>query len=62
MANQVEKHIFFNEQGERIVVARLDNDAIRIRYESPRRTAVTWHATGNQKHSTTIVTPETAKS
>ena len=58
MAKQVEKQVFVSETGQKIVVALLDNDGVRVRYEGGRRTAVTWHATGNGTNSTTIITPE----
>lgn len=58
MAKQVDKHEFFDSEGRKVVVALLDNDGIRVRFESPKPTAVTWHATGSGKHSVTIITPQ----
>ena len=59
MANQIEKHVFTDPDGNEIFVALLDNGAIRIRFKGDRKTAVTWHATGNGRNSVTIVTPQT---
>lgn len=57
MAKQVEKHVFVTESGRKITVALLDNDGVRVRYDTSGKTAVTWHATGRAP-SITIVTPQ----
>ncbi len=58
MASQIHKHVFTDPEGHEIFVALLDNGAVRVRFKGDRRTAVTWHATGNGSNSVTIITPQ----
>lgn len=58
MAKQVEKRELVLPTGEKWVVALLDNGGVRCRFVGKRRTQVTWHVTGNNTASTTIITPQ----
>lgn len=57
MASQIEKHEFTGPDGKKIVVALLDNGAVRVRFND-LQTGVTWHATGMGKNSVTVITPQ----